>query len=258
MNQLLSIHRLGLLLKLNLAHNGKSLMLSAGLITGLMLLLMVPMLVTDGFSQIAELLHLLTLLLCVMLGGSLFASTAFNQYADPGSGISAIMIPASTLEKYLVTLLLFLAFVSLFIGLFWSLHFGFVDLANQNIPDDGRKYFHLPSGPVTFFSYSYFLTFGVVFLGSVYFTKNSFVKSVAIFGMFALFASIFNFLLANHFTSSPSFLQALPFTGWKIVENKEYTIDFPNPVGNMVWGFLVALVIGFLCIAYVRLKEKEI
>lgn len=219
---------------------------------------MVPMVLTDGFSQIAEILHLVALLLCVMLGGSLFASTAFNQYADPGSGISAIMIPASRLEKFLVTLFIFLPLAILFIGLFWSLHFGLIDLANQNIPDDGRKYFNLFSGMVTFFTYCYFLIFGVVFLGSLYFPKNSFVKSIAVFGIIAVFASIFNFLLANHFTSYPSFLLAFPFTGWKINENKEYTIEFPEPVDTLVWGFLVALVIGFLYIAYVRLREKEI
>lgn len=258
MNQLLSVRRFGLLLKLYIAHNGKSLLLSAGLIIGLMLLLMAPLAATTRFSQIAELFHVLALFLCVMLGGNLFASTAFSEYSNSGSGISAIMIPASRLEKFLVILLVSLSLVTLFIVLFWQFHHWFIELANQNLTGDGRKYFAIPSDPMIYLTYCYFLLFGVVFLGSVYFPKNSFIKSAAVFVVMAMITFLLHYWLANHFTSYPSFLLTVPFSGWKINANREYWVDFPDPVGNMVWGFLVTLIVGLFCIAYVRLKEKEI
>lgn len=258
MNQLLSVRRFGLLLKLYIAHNGKSLLLSTGLIIGLMLVMMAPIVATTRFSQIAEQFHVLAFFLCVLLGGNLFASTAFSEYSNSGSGISAIMIPASRLEKFLVILLVSLSLVTLFIVLFWQFHHWFIELANQNLTGDGRKYFTIPSDPMVYLAYCYFLLFGVVFLGSVYFPKNSFIKSAAVFGVMAIITFLLHYGLANHFTSYPSFLFTVPFSAWKISGNQEYTIGYSDPVGNLVWFFLVALVIGFLSIAYVRLKEKEL
>lgn len=258
MNQYFNFNRFGLLLRLHGAQNAKNQLLSAGLIIGLTLILMMPMLATKGYSQMAEVLHFLALFLCVMLGGNLFASTAFNQYSNPSTGIAAIMIPASRFEKFLVTFLVSLVFVTLYITLYWALHVWFIELANESLPVDGRKYYPIPSDPRTFFTYCYFLIYGAVFLGSIYFTKNSFVKSVAVLLVISIGAFLLYYGLAYHFTANPSFLFTFPFTVWKISRGKEYVVDFPEPLGDWIWYFLVILVVSFWCIALVRLKEKQI
>lgn len=264
MNQNFNLNRFGILLRLHFAQNGKSQLLSAGLIIGLMLVLMIPMLLTEKHSHMAELLHVFAFFLCVMLGGNLFASSAFSQYSNPESGIPAVTLPASRPEKFLVIFFTSLFFVTLFVVLFWQLHFLIVELANQRLFassdfSGGRIYHKMSfySGTGVYFTAWYFIIYTGVFLGSIYFPKNSFVKSVAILLLLTIMAFFLHYGLAYHFTSSPS-LWTFPFSSWNIVQNKEYTVDFPEAVGKLMWPFLVILVLGFWYTAYVRFKEKEI
>ena len=258
MNQLFNFRRFGLLLKLHFVQNGKIQLLSAGLIVGLMLVLMIPMLASKAYSSTAEVLHILAFFLCVLLGGSLFTNSIFNQYGNPGSGIPVIMVPASQLEKFLVNLLVSFIFISFFIILFWQLHFNIIDLANETISTNGRKYFYTPEGPRTFFNYCYFIIYGVIFLGSIYFPKNTYVKSAGALLVISLLAFFLHYSLASYFTSYPSFLWTLPFSAWRLNNQKEIKVDFPEPIDDVVRAFLIILILSLCYIAYVRLKEKQI
>src|SRR5690606_26295819 len=99
---------------------------------------------------------------------------SFNQYSSSLRGITAIMTPASRSEKFLLALVLNFFFVTLFIVLYWSLHHWLTDIANQNLSPKSRRYFYIPPNVTVFLSYCYFLLQAVIFLGSIYFSKNSF------------------------------------------------------------------------------------
>lgn len=258
MDQLFNRYRFWLLLKYEYAVYGKSLLLHAALITGAMLVFMLPIL--GGGKErnfILHALHLLPLFLCVILGGSLFTHTAFLRYGNATSGIGALMLPASRLEKFLVILLPRLFFILLFITLYWELHHWIIGLANSRLAPDVQKYGHVQGDEAVFITYCYFLFQGVVFLGSVYFSRNAYVKSTAAFLVVFVGAIALQNWLVNVLTSRPG-VQSFPFTAWFITEGKDYQVVFPEPVGLAVWIFLVLLVVTLVYIAFVRLEEKEI
>ncbi len=258
MNQYFSFRRFGLLLKLDFAENGKSYLLITGLIIGLMLLLMTPVLYSNGYSNTRELLHALALFVCVWLGGSLFTSITFAQYSGPAKGIPALMLPASQMEKFGAAWLVNLFFSLLFIVLFWQLHHGIFDLANSRLPAGGPNYRPIPPNPSQFLTYAYFLIQGSMFLGSIYFPKNAFLKTAVVLLIVTVIASLFHYTLANQFIGNPSQLVTVPFTSWRFSLGRWYEVNYPEPVDTLIWIFLLLLIVAFWGIAYVRLREKEI
>ncbi|CAN5318142.1 hypothetical protein BH23BAC1_BH23BAC1_49260 [soil metagenome] len=261
MNQLFSPHRFRFLLKLNYENKGKIWISSFGVILGLMLLLMVPILFSSTRSELLIILHLVAFFLCVLLGGALFTSTSFDEYSTASNGIPALMIPASRLEKFLALFLVYLIFIVILIMVFWNFHLWFVELANQNLPATTGKYQRIPPNVIVFFTYCYFLIQAVVFLGSIYFSKNPFVKSVGVILIISLGAFLLHYGLAIYFTSNPQQLVTFPFTEWTVFlgqRGQRYVIAFPESIGKIVWAFLVLMVMSLWYIAYIRLKEKEI
>lgn len=258
MNQRFSFHRFWLLLKLDFAENGRSYLFITGLIIAVMLLLMTPVLATREFSDTRYLLHPLAFFICVWLGGSLFTSITFAQYSGPAKGIPALMLPASRPEKFLVALLVNLFFIVLFIVLFWQLHHLFIDFANRRMPTDSRGYMPIPPGPTKFLTYNYFLIQGGMFLGSIYFPKNAFLKTAVTLLIVILAISGFHYTLANQFAGNPSALFTIPFSYWNITQGSRFVIKYPEPVDTLIWIFLLLLIAALWGIAYVRLREKEI
>jgi hypothetical protein len=236
----------------------KSYLISLGLIIALMLLLMTPIAASNRFNELFQILHIVALFVCVLLGGSLFTSTAFSAYSTPARGIPAIMLPASRLEKFLFILLANMVFMILIIVVFWQLHHGLVDIANQHLPDTSREYRYIPQDATTFLTYCFFLIQGVVLLGSIYFSKNGYIKTAGIFLVLGLIAYLINIFLAYQLTDNPPYVFAFPFTSWRVSLDRTYMVEFPEGVQALVRAFLVMLVVSLWYIAYVRLKEKEI
>ncbi len=258
MNNLLNPRRFWWLLKFEYNQKGKSLLMSAGLIMGLMLLLMLPMLGSSSYRDIFHLLHILAFFVAVLMGGSLFTNLSFLEYGSSLKGIAAIMIPASRTEKFLLALLINILFVTGFLVLYWNLHHWLIDLTNQNLSPESRRYQYIPSNVTVFLSYCYFLLQAVIFLGSIYFTRNSFIKTVGVFFVFGLIIYFFHFMLVNSFSDNSANLMTFPFTAWQIWKGKSYFVDFPKALEWVKWAILVSFVIGLWYVAFVRLKEKEI
>ena len=258
MNQQFDLSRFGLLLKLYWVENGKSYLISFGLIVGVLLFLMVPIVGSAQFNDLLYMVHALALFGGVMLGGSLFTSTAFTAYATPERGIAAIMLPASQLEKFMSVVLPALLFVVSVFVIGYLLHGSLVDLANQNLSSHSRKYQPAPPDVMRFFAFSYFLLQGAVFLGSLYFTKNAFIKTVGIVLAITVLAFVANMVLAYQFTGEASRVMAFPFTFWDVFQGQRYRVEFPPSVSRLVKVFLGLLVVVFGYITFVRLQEKEI
>jgi hypothetical protein len=223
-----------------------------------MLQLMTPVLGSRVWSPLLEVMHPIALFVCVHLGGSLIAGMAFMQYSTPVKGIPALMIPASRLEKFMVSWLLYILLTTIFLILFWKLHHLFYEIANWNLPAGSPKYRTIPTQPAIFLTYLFFLIQAGVFLGSIYFPKYAYVKSAAALLITGTTAFICHYLLANHFTAYPRQLITFPFTSWSVIHDQRYVIDYSDTAGMLVWAFLVLLIVSFWGIAYVRLQEKEI
>ncbi|CAG5004073.1 hypothetical protein DYBT9275_03293 [Dyadobacter sp. CECT 9275] len=261
MNQIFSFHRFVLLIRLDISEKGKNYLLMGSLLTSLLILLTFPILLSKEHSEILYLLHPLALFMLVIFGGSLYTNTAFNQYSSPETGISALMIPASRLEKYLTALLTNLLFTIPFLLLFLKLHYFTIGLANKNIPADMLGYQPIPYPLLQYFISIHIIVQAAVFLGSIYFRKLSYIKTAGI--LLAAVTVIFfsNWVFAYSVTNHPTNIVTFPFSAWRIWyahSGRSYYVDLPKNIQYAVYSFPVLFLLACWYIAFVRLQEKEI
>jgi len=270
MNQTFDIHRFALMLRFDAAEKGKNYLMMAGVLVFCLLAMLLPITMTNEYSEFRRILHFMALFMIALFGSSLYTSNALSQYSSPDTGIASLMIPASRVEKFLSSLLLNLAFVLPFLLLFWQLHYRTVDHANTLLPPGANPYQYIPKDFADYTIYAYILIHAVVFCGSVYFKKFAYIKTAAIGIAFVAVLSYFNYILSMQFASRPSMLTVYPLTGWKTWFNVEdgmsrprymagfYHITLSEPMLHAVQAFTVAVAVMIWLAAYYRLKEREI
>ncbi|MCF0057101.1 hypothetical protein [Dyadobacter sp. CY356] len=262
MNQTFDLHRFGLMLKLDLAEKGKNNLGTAALLVGVLLFLMLPVTFSNTYKGVFEGLHYIALFLILFLGSSLYTSSVFTSYASPSTGIAALMIPASTIEKFLSALLLNLLFIIPLLLLFLELHYSTLNYANSKLPSGSYQYHPLSNDLIQYICYSYMLIQGSIFLGSIYFTKASYIKSAAcVIGTYVVVA-ILQITLANIMTGNFDKLVTFPFTGWQLwnfgKDFKYFQISYPDTFQPYLYIFPAFVLLSLWFISYLRLKEKEI
>lgn len=262
MNQTFDLHRFGLMLKLDLAEKGKNNLGMAALLVVVLLLLMLPVTTSNTFRGVLEAMHHIALIMIVFLGGSLYTSSVFTSYASPSTGIAALMIPASTIEKFLSTLLLNLLFIIPFLFFFLELHFATLNYANSKLPADSYKYHPLSNDVIQYICYTYALAQGLIFLGSIYFTKASYIKSAASGIAIYIIIGVLQIILANAITVKFDKVVTFPFTGWQLwnfgKDFKYFQINYPANFLIFTYIFPVLILLSLWFITFLRLKEKEI
>jgi hypothetical protein len=264
MNQTFNFQRFLLTLRLEIAAKGRVQMMMAGLLVALLLVLMLPITVFNGLREIMSLLHALAVLMVVLFGGSLYTGLAFNQYGSSDTGMAALMVPASRLEKFLSALLLNLLFVVPFIIFFRVLEDWTIDYANAKLPATDYKYNKIPLPILRYITSFYVVIQGVTLLGSLYFTKSSYVKTAIAFSVVLLGVAAANLIIVYSLTaySSPSWIFAFPFASWDVSYYrpmyKVYHADFSENLQNLMYGVPLLIILSLWYITYVRLKEKEI
>lgn len=259
MNQHISLHRLQLFFRVFIAERGKTYLSAFGLIVVISLVLMLPILFRKGYHDLLFVLHALALFGPVMLGGSLFTSTAFSQLHSRERGISAIMLPASQLEKFTIILVAHVVFMVSIMLIFWNLHLWITDTANASIPEGYRKYNPIPLDVMEYFVYLYFLIQGIFFLCSIYFSRNVFIKALIVLMIVGLTAILLHLGLAYQLTGATSQINSLPFMPWSVIQNgRQYVAAFPAAVDTGIRYILAFVIIALMLTAYVRMREKEI
>ena len=262
MNQTFDFHRFGLMLKLDLAEKGRNYLFMAALLVVLLLLLMVPVAMSTEHSNIRESLHFIALFMIVLLGSSFFTNAVFTQYASPSTGMASLMVPASKMEKFLSAWVINLLFIIPFIIFFWQLHYITIDIANAKIPLKEHKYGHIPDQMMQYFTYCYFLMHGCLFLGSLFFTKASYIKTAAITIAIFLIAGLLQIVLANEFTAHPDHLTTFPLAGWRVwyadSGYNAFEIFYPDSYKIVLYGCPMLILVSIWYITFLRLKEKEI
>jgi len=266
MNQTFDLHRFMLLIKLNFAEKGKNYLLTGGLFIGLLFVLLVPTAASEEFLPYGAVLHFLALLLVVLLGGSVFTSSIFSQYASPSTGIAATMVPGSTLEKFLSALLINLCFTVLLMVMFLVLHYFSIDLGNSKLAENGNKYQYIPKPMLWFFSFIYVISQGTFVIGSIYFTKFSYLKTAgALFITFVLAVILNSWLISRLIDES---ISSLPFIPWQISAeitkvppiktlHPRYTVYYSDMAQYLIYAFPIVVLLSLWYISFIRLKEKE-
>ncbi|HXB94196.1 MAG TPA: hypothetical protein VNU70_03520 [Puia sp.] len=255
---------------------GLSLLGAAGLLTVWFSFI----LVMDRTTPMNVIYQYMTYFVGLYITGSLYASTLFAELGSKTDGITFLALPASQLEKLLCALLfgIVLFFVAYTI-LFYAVDIALVRVANQFISSSPRNYpntsirvlaipvynvFTGDYGPsiekeMHLFLFAFFSVQSAFILGSVYFSRYSFIKTVVVLAIG---------LLAIMTIHVQLILPLLPsgwyngWTGWfsrDAVGNTDRLVTLPDAAENAViflvqWAPPVLLWI----VTWYRLKEKQV
>lgn len=252
----ISIHKIGLLIKRQWFESRKIYMASTSLlILALAFLFAITYHWRDSFSGgVRNGIFLIGL----FLGGGLYSSSFFGDLTNKSRGMWLLTIPASAAEKLITA-----AFFGIVIyATIYVLAFTLVDQVYVLVVNSVKE----PVGKIDLFKngfYNFFFTYitycGLVTLGSIYFDKAPFVKTMMVLiGQFFIVSGANNLIL-QWFTGLPEVVSTTPFGNFQFRSNGENIyVNLPDNVGepvSFVFSYILPIVLWY--IAYVCLTEKE-
>lgn len=261
MNQTFNFQRFMLVLRLEIAEKGRTQLLMATVLVGVMLLMLIPITFSKEYNDRLFSLHIIAMLMIVLFGGSLYTNQVFGQYNSTNSAIAALMVPASRLEKFLSTLLLNLAFIIPFFLLFIGLHIWTTDFANSHLLPEENEYKPLQESALWVIFAIATIIQGACFLGAIYFTRAAYIKTAAAFFITIIFGSVANYYFAKSIVPLATNLTATPFLQLRLhfIENNQYyNIDPPQALQYFVNTLPILVLLALWYIAYLRMVEKEV
>lgn len=189
----------------------------------------------------------------------IISTDIFSSLRSTGSGIFYLMLPATTVEKFLAALL----YSTIFTFILYLATFAFVELIVVligNLVSTTQVAFYFPDIERILKILSGMLFFqSIYFLGSVYFRKNPLGKTtVALFIAGVIISIIFSIIIKNRllgFGPFPSGSHTYSFEG-NFDENM-----FPFSYGGLeVFAKTIFYIIPVLCWtgAYIKLKKSQI
>lgn len=273
MNQFFSIGRFSLLVSKHWADNKKRYLLA---FTGFVLLLISWFILTilvDGRRPMQQEIQILTYFFSLFLTGTFYASQYFRDLGSRSKGINFLMVPASTLEKVLCSILFT---VVIFFGVF-TIAFYLVDalmvaVSNQFLiahdPERQAGIINvfraavLPFDKVSMINVIliFFAVQSAFLLGSVYFAKYSFVKTVitgfvVFFLVFCLIYLLYEHLMPKGGYQEVFLMSYRVFTGG----NEDHLVRLPGWIGEAFHFILLYGIAPFFwVVSYYRLKEKQV
>ena len=275
MNQTFSFQRFSLLVAKNWAENKKRYLLSLVAYISLVFVWYVFVMITDDSHPMAKNLQEVTFFFSLVLVGPFFASQFFSELGSKTKATSYLMVPASNLEKLLCSILYTtILFLILFVVAFYFVDFIAVLIANAFHPSyngvttvngvtikaQAVNIFNVgkPSDNVAYyFLTSFFAIQSVALLGSIYFQKYSYIKTVISLTLILLISAFLVFEVMGSMLPTPA-----AFTGveYRIFDGEKMKIiELPEWTQNLVeYFFLFGFTIVFWVTTYFRLKEKEV
>ena len=253
-----SFTRLGLLIKKQWAEHSRFYALATGALLGLMAIAFYIWSLT-GDTDIAH--TYVFLAVGLFLGGSIFASTMFSDLSQRTTGIYWLSVPATHAEKLVcailysqvffnavLTAIFFVVRSATLTALHMSHHMYFRDsLAQDEF-----------SQMVTTLGIIYFSIQTLFLLGSVYFERLSFIKTVvSSIGVILVFLLLMKYIVMPILPSLDQ--NEVHLIGPSIIADSRGSCTLPDWVG--VWlkyGLQYIWVPVFWATAYFRLKEKEL
>ena len=258
MNNIFSLPRFLMLFKKHLFEKGKEYLLSILTLTIILIGLLAFVAYKDA-SGLTEDMQKLVFVLTFCLSGIIFTSMIFSDLGNKRKATTYLMLPASHLEKYLVTWIFsYLIFQLVFTAVFYLataivLNIGINEIGNENtvfnIFDSQNKVYQV--------FYVYLLAHSLMFYGAVYFRKGHLISTIFSLFLIGVLLSFFNKLLLSLMIKS-EILMSQPFTNLRFSENfNSYYIEAENTSVFVIT--LLTLITGILWIsAFYRLKEKEV
>lgn len=270
MNQFFSFKRFTLLALKHWADNKKRYGLSVLAFIGLLITWFVFTMLTDFDTRLmGREIQQMTFFLALFGVGTFYASQYFRELGSRSKGINFLLVPASAFEKLLCSLLYS---VVLFFIVFTSVYY-LVDLlliaVTNSIPDTEKSelvnvfkiiILRFNKDATINFLLFFFSVQSAFLLGSVYFEKYSFIKTIicGFVGAFLLFC--FMYFFSQQLLPDGDYPMGF-LTAYRVYVDgvNDHLVQIPRWIGE-VFRFLIMYGIApFLwLVTYFRLKEKQV
>lgn len=201
----------------------------------------------------------ITLYVMVMLAaGTIFTSTLFADYGDKKKSVSALTLPASHLEKYLVA---WVYSFPLFLIIYTASFYGVLIFLLRLKPggEHARIFSIIADNPAGFKIYIvYGLLQAVAFYGAIHFNKLHFIKTA-----FAFFITIALMMISNKYLlglmTGQKVRPNVPFGEMRFTEQMHNIVIRTPPHYDWITQYTVIAFILILWVAaYFRLTEKQV
>lgn len=269
MNQFFSFRRFRLLVWKHWADNKKRYGLSVLAFIGLLITWFVFTMLAGFDRPMAAEMQMITFYLSLFAMGTFYTSQYFSDLGSRPKGINFLLVPASAFEKLLCSLLFtVILFFAVFLTAFYLVDTVMVAVASSFT--DGQKpavlnIFNVVVVPVNLDSTVNFLLFffavhAAFLLGSVYFEKFSFVKTIisCFVGGFLIFLLIY-FLNTQLLPEGDYPLGFLTSYRVRVDGVNDRLVQLPHWTGRVLRFLVLYTIAPFLWIVtYYRLKEKQV
>lgn len=276
MNAVFDLNRWLLYIGKHWNENKKRYLLSLAAIGGLLVLWFSFVMLVNPPRPMTEGVQTLTYYVGLYLTGCLYASMVFNDLSDGPKAISYLLIPASLFEKLLSAILygVILYFIC-YTVIFYMVDFTMVKVSNgiistavehdhsityraQEIANVFAPTDFAGGNEIIYFLLGYFAIQSIFLLGSVYFVKNSYIKTM-VSGLIVFLVLVFFVQKVIGSFMPGGFFQ--PFTIYRVFNQGEHDlmVQLPEWFSSMLL-FLIkySLAPCLWVVAYFRLKEKEV
>ncbi|WP_148661131.1 hypothetical protein [Flavisolibacter tropicus] len=265
-----------LLVKQHWIENKKRYLLSVGAAAGILSMWFFFMMMVNDLDPMEDSIQRGTYFFLLFSGGCFYASQFFRELGSRSKAINYLLLPASSLEKLMVSLL----YVVVLYFIVYTAIFFLVDMIMVNFANAFHSAYNTPNAngvihkasvvnvfswfgienAIPFFLAAFFAVQAAFLLGSVYFERYSFVKTIiSLFCLLIVLWLIVGFLL-NSLLPHGSYMRDIGT--YRISSEKgegDYLIELPLVIRKVIialfqWGFPFF----FWVVTYFRLKEKEV
>ena len=267
MTSTFSFSRLGKLITKQLFENSRLYIFSVLALFGLLALIFAFWIGADGPTYAEEATYVI-FIFGLFIAGSIFASMAFNMLGSKDKGIYWLSVPATHLEKLICTIfysiILFTIVYCLCFYIVKSISIAFLQNYIKTHPGNSyspmKDFEHGFGAAIKYFIYAYFAIQSLYLLGSVYFSRYSFVVTTVV-GALLVFA--FGFYISsihdNMFTG---------IRGWDMISIRKaddsvdngYFLYSVSPTVAKIFKYTVQFAWAplFWVVTWFRLREKQI
>jgi hypothetical protein len=259
MNNTYSFKRFAMLFKKHTLEHTKIYLLSAGVLTGLLFVVLGFMSYTNR-GELPAMSQVIVFYFFLVFAGCIFTSLSFSALGNKRKSIPVLTLPASTFEKYLVAWIYsFFVFQLFYIGIFFLVDALVLSLS---VPANGINHLislfkddELKFG--FFIVYTFFHSLAI--WGSVFFEKMHFIKTAFVFFACIVVLVLVNQLIVNSIING-SILKNIPFEDLHFIEaHKYYSLQPQTGLGRYSLMIAVAVCTPLLWgSAFFQLKEKEV
>jgi hypothetical protein len=282
MNQAFSFSRWLLLIEKHWSENRKKYLLAMVAITGILLIWFLFNIVMEQYRPMDTGIQVGSYFGGLFIVGCLYGSTLFADLASKAKGINYLSLPASQLEKTLCALFYgVVVFLVAYTLLFYVADIIMVKISNQlsyadwlknhssgsvfrpqeivNVVWTTEKMQGSTINPQFIVLLCYFALQSAYILGSVYFTRFSFIKTTVALLVLWLFMIVFVGKIMDSFMPSGNYFEGLTSYRLNSAGNGEKIIRLPEWT-NSITIFLLKYAFApvLWTVTYFRVKEKEI